>query len=117
MPIADWLPYLPPLYNNIGFEVSVLSNSLRIITSGSSEVFNKIRTSNREVVKKIGDPINGFSRFTLIGRNSSAVICDRCDVIDANIPSRGEINLQEYPADLHVCVSRERKRLQVKGSD
>ena len=26
MPIADWLPYSPPLYINIGFGLSVTSN-------------------------------------------------------------------------------------------
>ena len=25
MPIADWLPYLPPLYINIGFELGLLN--------------------------------------------------------------------------------------------
>ena len=67
-------------------------------------------------MKKVGDPVNGFSRFTLVGRNANAVICDRCDVIDANLPSRGDVSLQDYPADLHLCVSRERKRHQVMGS-
>ena len=30
MPIADWLPYHPPLYINIGFELSCLNITLSI---------------------------------------------------------------------------------------
>ena len=81
--------------------------------SGSTELFNKIRSTNGEVIKKLGDPINGFSRFTLIGQSTHAVICDRCDVIDANFGIRNKVDLEKYPAELHVCPSRERKRLQV----
>ena len=86
---------------------------LWIWKSGSTEIFNKIRKSNAEVIKKTGDPINGFSRFTLVGRQTCAVICDRCDVIDASFGNRDKINLETYPGELHVCLSRERKRHQV----
>ena len=65
-------------------------------------------------MKKVGEPVNGFSRFTLMGQSTHAVICDRCDTIDANFNSREAVNLETYPADLHVCVSRERKRHQVR---
>ena len=50
----------------------------------------------------------------LMGQSTHAVICDRCDIIDANMNSREAVNLETYRADLHVCVSRERKRLQVR---
>lgn len=49
-----------------------------------------------------------------MGQTTHAVICDRCDVIDANLNDREPVNLENYRADLHVCVSRERKRHQVR---
>ena len=91
-----------------------LNSFIKIVQSGSTDIFNQIRSSNREVIKKIGEPVNGFSKFTLMGQTTHAVICDRCDVIDANLNDREPVNLETYRADLHVCVSRERKRLQVR---
>ena len=77
-------------------------------------MFNKIRSLNQEVVKKIGEPVNGFSRFKLVGQSTNAVICDRCGVIDGNFGSRSKISLETYPGDLHQCISRDRKRHQVR---
>ena len=65
-------------------------------------------------MKKIGESVNGFSRFKLVGQSTNAVICDRCGVIDGSFGAQGKINLETYPGDLHTCPSKDRKRHQVR---
>ena len=82
--------------------------------SGKSEMFTKILRMNPEIATKVGEVVNGFSRFTILGRNVCAVICMQCNEVDANFGPRENINLAEYKAHLHECTSITRQRHEVK---
>lgn len=82
--------------------------------SGKTELFSKILRLNPEVAAKVGDVVNGFSKFTILGRTVNAVICVKCNEVDANFGPRENINLVEYKAHLHECTSIIRQRHEVK---
>ena len=75
-----------------------------------SSIFNQIFHENPEVIKPIGDIVNGFQRFNLIGRQAKAVKCARCNQIDANFSKRETIDLNQYNSSWHDCISESRKR-------
>ena len=54
--------------------------------------------------------MNGFQRFHLIGRATKAVICSKCNTIDANFSKRETLNLGQYNSSWHQCISESRKR-------
>ena len=84
------------------------------LKSGSTEIFNKIASLNPEIPVKVGDVVNKFSRFTILGRKIQALMCTDCNEIDANFSATEIINMADYKAHLHVCSSPERKRHQAK---
>ena len=82
--------------------------------SGNTEILSKIVRLNPQIVSKIGEVFNNFSRFTLLGRSVNAVMCVQCNEIDANFGKQDDMNLKEYKAHLHKCVSPQRRLHQVK---
>ena len=69
---------------------------------------------NPVIFNFVGEPVNDFSRFTILGRQAQAVICIKCNLIDANFGPQSKIELLEYDAHLHQCVSDERRNHLVK---
>ena len=65
---------------------------------------------NPEVIKPIGEIVNGFQHFSLIGRQTKALICSKCFVIDGNFSKKKTIDLNQYNSSWHQCISEARKR-------
>ena len=82
--------------------------------SGESEIFQKIVKLYPGILVLSGNPFKNFSRFTLLGRQTQALICTLCNAIDANFGSTTTINLAEYDAHLHRCSSLERQNYEGK---
>jgi len=61
------------------------------------------------VIKPIGDDVNGFKRFTLIGKTSRAVICSKCFQVDSDFSTKS-LDLNRYNSSWHSCASVTRKR-------
>ena len=95
---------------NIKLSIQIID----LLSSGRTEIFNKIAILNPAIPVKVGEVVNKFSRFTILGRKVQAVMCTDCNEIDANFSSTETINLAEYKAHLHVCSSPERKLHQAK---
>ena len=73
-------------------------------------MFNQIVLENKEVIKPIGNEVNGFQRFTVIGRTTRAVICSKCFQVDSDFSKKASLDLNRYNSSWHTCVSASRKR-------
>ena len=87
---------------------------MKTFLSGQSELFDKIFLLNPVVFNFVGEPVNNFTRFTLVGRQVQAVMCLSCNSIDGDFGSRNTIDLMEYDAHHHQCISEERRNHQVR---
>ena len=83
---------------------------MKVLCSFRKSVFQQIVNENREVVKPTGDVVNGFQRFTLIGKSTKAVMCSKCEQVDANFGKSATLDLNTYNSSWHQCVSASRKR-------
>ena len=85
---------------------------MKILFSSMKSVFNQIALENREVIKPIGNDVNGFQRFTLIGKTTRAVICSKCFQVDADFSKTAmtALDLNQYNSSWHTCISTSRKR-------